>query len=179
MTTKSISYNQLKKQLCPSYPAGHFVWDFIKYLEKNVPCVVLDFDKYDFNLAGNTVNSCNWDSPLTLCIDTYTLDFGCDCNCIEPAVFTSIRFHKGGDPRGNYTDEIVLPVTYTQLFDIIECFDIDIPCESKQYYITQKITESQKDVHAMTNDNNPDYFDGLITDENCPEEVRKAVEKFY
>ena len=138
---------------------------FINYMEEH--CVENFGGDNTYNHNGRLQNDFMWET-FKLADDRY---------------WVVLKFHIGGDIRGNYTDEIVLEFSYdTEFLELLEEIPTDyylyfvLEVDGTVYEIAPKITDECLEVYEP---NTGEYISGIWggTDEEVIEQIREEIKK--
>lgn len=135
------------------------------YLEEN--CIEDFGGDNTYNHSGRPQNDFNW--------HTFKME--------DDKYIVVLRFHIGGDIRGNYTDDIVLEFEYdTQFYEVLNdliceyCLAFDLEVDNKIYEITPQIFDECVEVYDRERD---DYIYHIwgSDDKECIEQIREQVKE--
>mgnify|MGYP003292812421 CR=1 FL=1 len=126
--------------------------DFKKKYKVNFDDVVYENkegDYYELDLDIESNNSYNWNSQVV---------FNYNIISVDDIQYITIKFHRYGDVRGNYTDYMVLNLSIDEFYEIImdaSRVEVLIELNNKNYIISQNCLDEscifQIDVQANQN----------------------------
>lgn len=148
--------NYLINKKIETYPFGA-CWNYENF--------IFDDSKADEIKEVESDDSYNWDSPVTFQFRIFKY---------QDKTYTAINFHRYGDVRGNYTKYAVLNCDKEDFLDLLDNFNLEIPCEGWQ--IEQKITNEIGNIAAFQQKTGHEY-NGYYR--KAPKDVKKAVEHYF